>query len=103
MTSKPEVIQVLGKSGIGNLPPRANVSEKPVSDAAARDPQEKARAAPHTAPEVHRELLQLAVFGLGLLQDGDVGVGVFPAREEVLILSFCFAAVAFHRIGAAQI
>ena len=30
-------------------------------------------------------LLQLCVLGLGFLQDGDVGVGVFPEGEEVLI------------------
>jgi hypothetical protein len=29
------------------------------------------------------QLLQLRVLRLGLLQDGDVGVGVFPEREEV--------------------
>jgi hypothetical protein len=28
---------------------------------------------------------QLRVFGLGLLQDGDVGVGVFPQREEIIV------------------
>ena len=28
------------------------------------------------------QLLQFGVFGLGLLKDGDVGVGVFPEREE---------------------
>src|SRR3974377_933963 len=29
--------------------------------------------------------LQLRVFRFGLLQDGDVGVGVFPECEEILI------------------
>ena len=28
--------------------------------------------------------LQLGVFGLGLLEDGDAGVGVFPKGEEIL-------------------
>jgi hypothetical protein len=31
------------------------------------------------------ELFQLRVLCLGLLQDGDVGVDVFPEGEEVLI------------------
>jgi hypothetical protein len=31
-----------------------------------------------------RASLQPRVLGFGLLQDGDVGVGVFPEREEVL-------------------
>ncbi len=30
-------------------------------------------------------LLQLRVLGLGLFQDGDVWVGVFPKREEVFV------------------
>jgi hypothetical protein len=29
-------------------------------------------------------LLQLRVFGFGLFQDGDVGIGVFPEGEEIL-------------------
>jgi hypothetical protein len=29
--------------------------------------------------------LQLCVLRLGVLQDGDVGVGVFPEREEILV------------------
>ena len=29
--------------------------------------------------------LQLGVLRLGLLQDGDVGVGVFPEREKILV------------------
>jgi hypothetical protein len=29
--------------------------------------------------------LQLRVLGFGLLQDGDVGVGVFPELEEIFV------------------
>ena len=47
-------------------------------------------------------LLQLRVLGFGLLQDGDVGVGVFPEREEVLIDSSRFGRVALHGVGAAE-
>jgi len=32
-----------------------------------------------------RGLFQLCVLRLGLLEDGNVGVGVFPEREEILI------------------
>jgi hypothetical protein len=37
-------------------------------------------------PRLHRRSvsLQLRVLRLGLLQDGDVGIGVFPDGEEVL-------------------
>jgi hypothetical protein len=45
---------------------------------------------------------QLRVLGLGLLQDGDVGVGVFPQREEVLICRAGLGGLALKRIGAAQ-
>src|SRR6516225_7104142 len=31
------------------------------------------------------QLLQLCIFRFGLLQDGDVGVSVFPERQEILI------------------
>jgi hypothetical protein len=34
---------------------------------------------------VRKPLLQLGVLCLRLLQDGDVGVGVFPEREEILV------------------
>ena len=45
----------------------------------------------HAAQEVLKAragapgLFQLCVFRLGFLQDGDIGVGVFPEREEILI------------------
>ena len=45
----------------------------------------------HAAQEVlevrggARGLFQLCVFRLGFLQNGNVGVGVFPEREEILI------------------
>ena len=35
-------------------------------------------------------LLQLRVLRLGFLQDGDVGVGVLPEGEEVLVRSLRF-------------
>ena len=31
------------------------------------------------------QLLQLRVLGFGLLQDGDVGVGVFPEGQEIFV------------------
>ena len=36
-------------------------------------------------PNERKPLLQLRVLRLGLLQDGDVGVGVFPEGEEILV------------------
>ena len=30
-------------------------------------------------------LLELRVLGPGLFQDGDVGIGVFPEREEIFV------------------
>ena len=47
--------------------------------------------------------LQFRVLGFGLLQDGDVGVGVFPEREEILIGRLGFGGVALHCIGSAYL
>ena len=54
-------------------------------------------------PELSAPLLQLRVLGLGLLQDGDVGVGVFPESEEFLIGRFRFRRIARHGIGATDL
>jgi hypothetical protein len=35
--------------------------------------------------ELRKESLQFCVLCLDLLEDGDVGVGVFPQREKILI------------------
>ena len=48
-------------------------------------------------------LLQLSVLSFGLLVDGDVGVGVFPEGEEVLICSFCLRGIALHGISAGEL
>jgi hypothetical protein len=32
-----------------------------------------------------RPLLQLCVFGFGLFQNGDIGVGVFPEGEKIVV------------------
>src|SRR5437588_12145817 len=45
-----------------------------------------------------RHLLQLRVLRLGFFQDGDVGVGVFPKGEEVLVGRFCLRSVASHGV-----
>src|SRR5438093_12337536 len=44
--------------------------------------------------------LQLRVLRLGLLQDGDVGVGVFPEGEEILIRDACFCRVTHEFVAA---
>ena len=49
---------------------------------------------------INNQLLQFRVLHLGLLQDGDVGVGVFPEGEEVIIGSLCLGGVALHGVGA---
>src|SRR6202040_227174 len=38
---------------------------------------------------IARSLLQLRVLRFGLLQDGDVGVGVFPEGEEIFVGGEC--------------
>jgi hypothetical protein len=49
-----------------------------------------------------RILLQLRVFRLGRDEDGNVGVGVFPQREEILISRLGLGGVALHGVGAAE-
>ncbi len=44
----------------------------------------------------HGKLLQPRVFRLGLLQDGDVGVGVFPQGKKLPIRNLGFARIALH-------
>src|SRR5437868_6349016 len=49
------------------------------------------------------ELLQLRVLRLGLFQDRDVRVGVFPQRQKILVGGAGFGGVALQGIGAAQL
>jgi len=42
-------------------------------------------ALPYSGRVVMPALLQFGVLGFGLLQDGDVGVGVFPEGEEIFV------------------
>jgi hypothetical protein len=55
------------------------------------------------ARRIRQRSLQLRVLGFGLLQDGDVGVGAFPQREEILIGGASFGRVALHGIGSADL
>jgi len=49
---------------------------------------------------IHRRSLYLGVFGLGLLENRDVGIGVLPESEEVLIGFSGLGRVARERGGA---
>ena len=51
----------------------------------------------------YRGLLQFRIFGLGLLEDGNIGVGILPKREKILVGRFCFRRLTFHGVGAAQL
>ena len=53
--------------------------------------------------EFQQGLLQLRILRLGFFQNRDVGVGVFPEREEILIGSLGFSGVALHGIGSADL
>jgi hypothetical protein len=48
------------------------------------------------------ESLQLRVLRLGLLQDGDVGVGVFPEGQEILVGSLGLGRVTLQDLGAGK-
>jgi hypothetical protein len=43
------------------------------------------------------------VLGFALLQDGNVGVGIFPQREEILIGRLGLGGVALHGVGASHL
>ncbi len=47
----------------------------------------------------HHRSLHLRIFCFGLLQNGDVGVGVSPEREEILIGPLGFGIVALQGMG----
>src|SRR5438445_1573823 len=47
-------------------------------------------------------LLQLRVLRVGFLQDGNIGVGILPESEKVLILRVGFGCIALERVGAGE-
>jgi hypothetical protein len=51
---------------------------------------------------IRRSLLQPGVFNFGLLQDWNVGVGVFPDREKVLIRGSRLRRIFLQRICASE-
>jgi hypothetical protein len=49
-----------------------------------------------------QSLLEFGVFGFGLEEDGDVGVGIFPECEEILIGGAGFSGVVGEDGGAGE-
>ena len=47
--------------------------------------------------------MQLGVFCLGLFEDGDVGVSVFPEGEEVLVGGAGFGVIVLKGVSAGQV
>ena len=52
-------------------------------------------------PEMFRMSVQFGILGLGLFQDWNVGIGVFPKCQEILVSRSGFCLVTGERIGAA--
>src|SRR5271170_86198 len=50
-----------------------------------------------------RALVQLGLLGFGLTQNGDVGVGISPQGEEVLICGAGFVLIARERLSTPQL
>ena len=46
--------------------------------------------------------MQLGGFGLGSKENGEVGVRVFPEREEILVLGAGFGGVAVQSVSASE-
>jgi len=55
-----------------------------------------------TAGQGFRQLLQLRVFRFGFLQNGDVGIGVFPQRKELIVGLSAFVDLTHHFVRSAQ-
>lgn len=47
-------------------------------------------------------LLHFGVFGFGFVEQGNVGVGVFPVRKEILVGDAAARVVALQGVGAGQ-
>ena len=45
---------------------------------------------------------QPSIFPLGLLQDRNIAIGIFPECEKVLVCGASLIDIAFHRIGAGK-
>ncbi len=51
---------------------------------------------------MRQKSLQLRVLRLGVLQDGDFGIGVFPEGEEILVSGAGLGVVALESVGASD-
>ncbi len=67
--------------------------------------QQRSNKATRDAPAklVIRRSLQPGVFRLGLLEDRDAGVGVFPEREEILVGSLCLVLISRQSERSAEL
>ena len=109
--------QLEAASAVGDRKVRGWPSDLPrmVTPVATRGEQEREQEHTSADPRTHVSIimpsglqqsagsLQLGVFRLGLLEDRDVGVGVFPQRQEILIRGPSLHRVALHSIGSADL
>src|ERR1700746_2775693 len=56
-----------------------------------------------TSITLTHHLLEFYVFGFGLLQNRNVGVGILPQREEILIRRARLGFIARHRVRPPQL
>jgi hypothetical protein len=63
-------------------------------------PLDRSLVLPTLTRSDHLSSLQLRILSINLLQDGYVGVGVFPESEEILISGLGFRNVVLHGIGS---
>jgi hypothetical protein len=52
---------------------------------------------------LHGAILQFGVFSFGFFEDGDVGIGVFPHGEEILVGGAGFDGIVLHGVGASEV
>jgi len=58
---------------------------------------------PPNKTSARRRSMQLQILRFGFLEDRDIGVGVFPEREKILICRLGFRSVALQHIGAGKL
>src|SRR6202011_1633920 len=47
--------------------------------------------------------MQLGILRLGLLEDGNIRIGIFPQRQKILVRGTALRTFALHRVGAPEL
>jgi hypothetical protein len=89
------MMRAVARARHGVLEPYLHSHRKAIREHQLADAVQRSNKATRSAPARHviRRSLQLGVFRLGLLEDRDIGVGVLPEGEEILVGSLCLGLI----------